>query len=378
MKIGITCHHTYGGSGTVATELGMALARRGHQVHFVTFDRPYRLRAHPNIYVHQVDVMHYPLFEHTPVTLSLAAKMGAVLCTEDLDLLHVHYAIPHATAAYLGRQLCHKKDVRIITTLHGTDITLVGQDPSYYAITKFSIEQSDGVTAVSNWLREETIKEFGLEKPIDVIYNSVDTDRFRRLDIDPQVRARYAPHGQPIVVHISNFRPVKRVEDVVRIFARIRAEMPAKLLMIGDGPLRMPAQELATELGVMDDTWFLGKKDDVEQFLSMADLFLLPSRSESFGLAALEAMACGVPVVGVNSAGLPEVIDDGETGYLCEAGSVDCMAERSLELLRNDGTRSRIVDAAQAQVRERFTHDAIVDEYERLYERVLSGASAGA
>lgn len=375
MKIGITCHHTYGGSGTVATELGMALARRGHQVHFITFDRPYRLRPDPNIYLHQVDVMHYPLFEHTPITLSLAAKMGEVLCTESLDLLHVHYAIPHATAAYLGRQLCHRRNVRIVTTLHGTDITLVGQDPSYFAITKFSIEESDAITSVSHWLKEETLREFKIANPIEVIHNSVDTERFHRYEVPSARLRKFAPDGQPIVMHISNFRPVKRVEDVVKVFARIRKEMPAKLLMIGDGPMRMRAQELAVELGVMGDTWFLGKKDDVEMFLSMADLFLFPSQSESFGLAALEAMACGTPVVGSNGGGLPEVIEHGESGYLCDVGDLDCMAARALEILQNPKTAEHIVEAALERVHSRFSEGQVVDRYVALYEREIERAT---
>ncbi|HDS74911.1 MAG TPA: N-acetyl-alpha-D-glucosaminyl L-malate synthase BshA [Firmicutes bacterium] len=376
MKIGITCHHTYGGSGTVATELGMALADRGHQVHFITFERPYRLRTDPNIYFHQVDVMHYPLFEHTPITLSLAAKMGEVLCTEALDLLHVHYAIPHATAAYLGRQLCDRKNVRIVTTLHGTDITLVGQDPSYFSITRFSIEQSDAVTTVSQWLKDETIREFQITRPIDVISNSVDTNRFHRMELDPTFRSKYAPNNEPIVVHISNFRPVKRVEDVIRIFARIREKMPAKLLMIGDGPMRMPAQQLATKLGVMNDTWFLGKQDEIEKYLSIADLFVFPSQSESFGLAALEAMACGVPVVASRSGGLPEVIVNGQTGYLAEIGDIEHMAGHGIELLGDRPLAQRISEASVQRVHEHFTHDTIVSRYVELYEREIELAAS--
>jgi L-malate glycosyltransferase len=375
VKIGITCHHTYGGSGTVATELGMALARLGHRVHFVTFDRPYRLQPDPNIFMHQVDVMHYPLFEHTPVTLSLAAKMGEVLCTEELDLLHVHYAIPHAAAAYLGRQLCDKKNVRIVTTLHGTDITLVGQDPSYHSITKFSIEQSDAVTSVSNWLREETVREFAVKQPIDVIHNSVDTNRFYRRDIDPSLRLRYAPDGQPIILHISNFRPVKRVQDVVRVFAEIRSRIPAKLLMVGDGPQRMPAQQLAEDLGVMGDTWFVGKQDDVETYMSMADLLLLPSQAESFGLVALESMACGLPVVASRSGGLPEVVVHGESGFLADVGNISEMAHCALTVLDDRGLHSRVVAAALERVHAEFSHDQIVARYVSLYEREIETAA---
>lgn len=375
MRIGITCHHTYGGSGTVATELGMALAKRGHHVHFVCFAQPYRLRFDPNIYFHQVEIMHYPLFEHTPVSLSLAAKIGEVICTEKLDLLHVHYAIPHAAAAILARQVCPIPDVKLVTTLHGTDITLVGQDPSYFTITRHSIERSDVVTCVSNWLRDQTVERFGISRPIHVIYNSVDAGRFRRLVPKECSRKRYAPKGEPIIMHISNFRPVKRVLDVVEVFARVRREMPAKLLMIGDGPLRMPAQEHAQKLGVMHDTWFLGRQDEVETFLSLADLFLLPSEHESFGLAALEAMACEVPVIASRAGGLPEVIEDGVSGYLCPVGDVDAMARRALEVLRDEATEKMIENAALRRARTVFSADAIVSEYERLYEAVLNSNS---
>ena len=373
MRIGISCHHTYGGSGTVATELGMALARRGHRIHFIAFAVPYRLQVGPNIYFHQVDVMQYPLFEHTPVTLSLAAKMGETIATERLDLLHVHYAIPYATAAYLALKLCPNNDVKLVTTLHGTDITLVGQDPSYYAITKFSIEQSHAITAVSRWLREQTVNRFHVANPIEVIYNPVDTSRFVRAPVPEFQRSLYAPNGEAIVMHISNFRAVKRVPDVVRIFARIRDRMPAKLLMIGDGPQRMPAQELATELGVMKDVWFLGRQERVEAFLSLADLFLFPSEYESFGLAAAEAMACEVPVVASRAGGLPEVIVDGESGFLCPVGDVEAMAARSIEVLQDRGLARRITTAGLERVRENFAVDAIVKQYEEMYHQVLAG-----
>lgn len=375
MRIGITCHHTYGGSGTVATELGMALARRGHQIHFVCFAQPYRLQFDPNIYFHQVEIMHYPLFEHTPISLSLAAKMGETACTERLELLHVHYAIPHAAAAILARQLCPISDVKLVTTLHGTDITLVGQDPSYFTITKYSIERSDAVTCVSNWLRDQTIERFGITRPLHVIYNSVDTTRFHRTVPAGCSRLRYAPNGEPILMHISNFRPVKRVLDVVEVFARVRSEVPAKLLLIGDGPLRMPAQELAVKRGVMKDTWFLGRQDRVEAFLSMADVFLLPSEHESFGLVALEAMACEVPVIASRAGGLPEVIEDGVSGYLCPVGDLDGMAHRALDLLRHEATKKQVEASALQRVHRRFSADAVVSEYERLYEGALSSAS---
>ncbi len=373
MRIGVTCHHTYGGSGTVATELGMALAKRGHDVHFICLAEPYRLRLNSHIYFHQVGTVEYPLFEQTPTVLSLASKMGETIATEKLQLLHVHYAIPHATAAYLARQLDPGSGIKVITTLHGTDITLVGQDPSYFSMTKFSIEQSDRITAVSNWLKDQTIKEFGITAPIDVIYNSVDAERFHRAESSECSRPRYAPEGQPIIMHISNFRPVKRTDDVIRTFAAIRAHMPAKLLMIGDGPQRMPAQEAATRLGVMDDTWFLGRQDQVEAFLSLADLFLFPSEHESFGLAALEAMACGVPVVGSRAGGLPEVVTDDETGYLCEVGNVECMAARALDILSDRERAGRMRDACVDRAVTDFASADIVEQYERLYEEALAG-----
>jgi N-acetyl-alpha-D-glucosaminyl L-malate synthase BshA len=350
----------------------MALAKRGHQVHFITFAEPYRLQFDPNIYFHQVDVMHYALFDHPPTTLSLAAKMAEVIKTEKLDLLHVHYAVPHATAAFLARQLCPESGVKLITTLHGTDITLVGQDPSYFSITKFSIERSDAVTAVSSWLADQTVSRFGDVGPVQVIYNSVDTARFHRTSVPTCRRARYAPNGEPIIVHISNFRPVKRVLDIVKTFAEIRREMPAKLLMIGDGPHRMPAQELATELGVMSDTWFLGKQDNVELFLSLADLFLLPSEYESFGLAALEAMACGVPVVASRSGGLMEVIEDGVSGYLSNVGDTHDMATHGLELLQNGQLKADVRRAALERVNTLFSTDNVIGQYEDLYASVLA------
>ena len=373
MRIGITCHHTYGGSGTVATELGMALAHRGHEVRFICFDRPYRLQDHPNIAFDPVEVMHYPLFEDTPTSLSLAVKMREIVCNHELDLLHVHYAIPFATSAYLARQMCSRFRIPFVTTLHGTDITLVGQHPSYFVMTRFSIEQSTAITAVSNWLKHETMDKFDIDRPIQVIYNSVDLERFQRRESDCCTRRRYAPNDEPILMHISNFRPVKRVQDVVRAFARVRKEMPARLLMIGDGPERDPAQKLARELGVADDVFFPGKQQQVEAFLSIADLYFLPSESESFGLSALEANACGVPVIGSNAGGLPEVIVEGETGFLCPVGDVGCMADRALTLLRNPERRLAMSEAGAGRAREEFGATKIVEQYEDLYEGIIAG-----
>ena len=351
----------------------MTLARRGHEVHFICFDRPYRLQDHPNIHFDPVEVMHYPLFENTPTSLSLAVKMREVVCNRELDLLHVHYAIPHATSAYLARQMCSRFNIPFITTLHGTDITLVGQHPSYHVMTRFSIEQSTAITAVSDWLKQETIDKFDIDRPIQVIYNSVDTDRFYRRESDCCTRNRFAPGGEPILMHISNFRPVKRVEDVVKVFARVRAEMPARLLMIGDGPERKNARQLARELGVADDVFFPGKQQQVEAFLSIADIFLLLSEHESFGLSALEANACEVPVIASRSGGLPEVIVEGETGFLCPVGDVDCMADRALTILRNRDFRIEMGRKGAKRARERFSATRIVEDYEEMYRGVISG-----
>ena len=373
MRIGITCHHTFGGSGTVATELGMELARRGHEVHFITFEKPYRLQFDPNIYFHQVPVMHYPLFENTPASLSLAVKMHEVVCNDKLDILHVHYAIPHATAAYLVRQMCTRVRVPYVTTLHGTDITLVGNDPSYHTITKFSIEQSNAVTCVSQWLKDESIARFDIQRSIQVIHNPVDIDRFQRREPTCCGRERYAPNGEPILIHISNFRPVKRIDDIIHIFHGVRKQMPAKLLMVGDGPLRNPAQQLARDLGIDEDVTFLGTQDHVETLLSIADLCLLPSEYESFGLAALEANACEVPVIASHAGGLPEAVGHGETGYLCPMGDIESMTARALEILRDPVLHDRMGKAGAERARRLFAADQITAQYERLYEGLLNG-----
>jgi N-acetyl-alpha-D-glucosaminyl L-malate synthase BshA len=332
MKIGITCYPTYGGSGAVATELGIALAARGHEVHFITYQQPFRLPAFlPRVYFHEVDVVRYPLFEYPPYDLALAVRMHEVVREYGIELLHAHYAIPHATSAWITREMLQDRgsDVRIATTLHGTDITLIGQDPSFQAITKFSIERSDGLTAVSEYLKRETYNAFGCTGcAVEVIHNF----------IDPTVydRSRYAPtlgdlvgQGRQVLMHVSNFRPVKRVRDIVRIFARVHEQLPSALVMVGDGPDRVDADEEARRLGVRDSVFFLGKLDAVAPLLSSADLFLLPSTNESFGLSALEALACGVPVVGSRAGGLPEVVRDGATGALCEVGDIDGMASAS-------------------------------------------------
>jgi N-acetyl-alpha-D-glucosaminyl L-malate synthase BshA len=378
MKIGITCYPTYGGSGAVATELGLDLARRGHEVHFITYDSPFRLHGYTErIYFHQVETRmgRYPLFDHFPYTLALASKQYEVVLSEGLEILHVHYAIPHATTAYLAREMLKgQQPLKVITTLHGTDITLVGQESSFYGITKFSIEQSDEVTAVSAYLRDETYRAFGcVSCDIKVIPNFVNLREYN--PGEPGTRSSLAPEGGKVITHVSNFREVKRVKDVVRVFARIRRAMPATLIMVGDGPERVDAENEARELGVTPDVRFLGRLDSVASVLQATDLFLLPSQTESFGLAALEAMACGSPVVASRAGGLPEVIDDGVNGILEPVGSVEAMGRRAVELLRDPQRSAAMREAAIAKARE-FSSDRIVPMYEQVYEEVLRGHPA--
>jgi N-acetyl-alpha-D-glucosaminyl L-malate synthase BshA len=369
MKIGITCYPTYGGSGAVATELGLALARRGHEVHFITYAYPFRLRGYAErVYFHEVDTTtgQYPLFEHYPYTLALAAKQAEVAEREGLDVLHVHYAIPHATTAFLAREMLRgQRDLRVITTLHGTDITLVGQELSFYTITKFSIEQSTVVTAVSRYLQEETVRAFGITRPIEVIPNFVNLAEYR--PGEPGCCEGLAPPGHMVLAHASNFREVKRVRDVVRIFARVRRALPATLLMIGDGPERTEAEQEARERQVDKDVRFLGRIDSVVDLLQASDLFLLPSQTESFGLAALEAMACGAPVVATRVGGIPEVVEDGVTGILEPPGSVEAMARRAVELLRDPGRHRTMAEAAVKRAQD-FSAERIVPLYEQVYD----------
>ncbi len=374
MKIGITCYPTYGGSGAVATELGLLLARRGHAVHFITYASPFRLQGyHERVFFHEVDtrVGHYPLFDHYPYTLALASKQHEVALREELDILHVHYAIPHATTAFLAREMLGDANpLRYVTTLHGTDITLVGQESSFYAITKFSIEQSNRVTAVSEYLKEETLRAFGCsECSIDVIPNFVDLDEYHPASSD--CRETLAPAGHKLITHVSNFREVKRVRDVVRVFARIRRAMPATLMLIGDGPERDVAASEAKQMEVAEDVRFLGRLDHVTNLLQASDLFILPSQTESFGLAALEAMACGVPVVATRAGGLPEVVDDAVNGILEPVGSVEAMGRRAVELLRDDRLHKRMAEAAIEKART-FSAEKIVPMYEDLYARTLA------
>jgi N-acetyl-alpha-D-glucosaminyl L-malate synthase BshA len=374
MKIGITCYPTYGGSGALATELGIALAARGHEVHFITYQQPFRLPNFlPRVYFHEVAVNRYPLFEFPPYDLALAVRMHEVVRDQGLEVLHCHYAIPHATSAFLAREMLRVNggDVKVVTTLHGTDITIVGQDPSFHAITKFSIERSDRITAVSEFLRRETIATFGCTGcAVEVIPNFVDPSVYDRA-AHPHAATLFAPPDTPVLMHISNFRPVKNVVDVVRVFARVRAELPSVLVMVGDGPDRVKAEHEARALGVDRDVQFLGKIDAVAPLLARADLFLLPSKSESFGLSALEALASGVPVVGSRAGGLPEVIDEGRTGVLCPVGDVDAMAAASLRIVRDRAVWRSMSEAAAADARERFSQDAVVTWYEALYARAV-------
>jgi len=374
MKIGITCYPTYGGSGAVATELGIALARRGHEVHFITYQQPFRLPAFlPRIYFHEVEVVRYPLFEYPPYDLALAVRMHEVVRAHGLDLLHVHYAIPHATSAWIAKEMLvdTRPDIKILTTLHGTDITIVGQEPSFHAITKFSIEKSDGITAVSRYLQAETKHAFGcVGCNIQVIPNFVDPEVYDRSRYDRTI-ATELDGGRKVLMHVSNFRAVKRVQDVVAVFARVNEEIPSVLVMVGDGPDRVRAEREARDLGVERSVHFLGKLESVAPLLAGADLFLLPSATESFGLSALEALASGVPVIGSNTGGLPEVVRPGETGALCPVGDVEAMAEAAKAILRDEARWRAMSEASAADARERFALDEVVARYERFYTESL-------
>jgi N-acetyl-alpha-D-glucosaminyl L-malate synthase BshA len=370
MKVGITCYPTYGGSGVVATELGMELAARGHEGHFISYANPIRLNPDsPRIHYHEVEVSNYPLFQYPPYCLALASRMADVAETAGLDLLHVHYAIPHAIAALLASQMIGRQRLPFITTLHGTDITLVGADRSYMPITRFSIQQSDGVTAISQYLKDRTATVFGITNQIRVIHNFVNCDLYRH-NPDPQARAAYAAPEQKILVHLSNFRPVKRVLDAVRVMAQVRRQLPVKLLMIGDGPDRGPAEHLARELGVEQDVLFLGKQNNIAELLAIADLMLLPSEMEGFGLAALEAMACGVPTVATRTGGVPELITDGVDGLLAPVGDVDAMAAGALSLLGDRRRYEQFAAAARGTAETRFCSTLIIPQYEEYYREV--------
>ncbi|WP_263381432.1 N-acetyl-alpha-D-glucosaminyl L-malate synthase BshA [Granulicella arctica] len=379
MKIGITCYPTYGGSGVVATELGIELAARGHDIHFITSAPPFRLTGREaNIHFHEVSVSNYPLFEYPPYDLALATRMAEVAELYSLDILHVHYAIPHSVCALLARQMlaARGKHLPFITTLHGTDITLVGLDRSYLPITQFGIVQSDGVTAISSHLRDRTREAFNISSEIEVIRNFVNCDVYQR---DPAkvatMRPLYAKPEEKILAHLSNFRPVKRVTDVIEVFARVAAAMPARLLMIGDGPDRSAAEYLAARLGVRDRIHFLGKQENVNELLPLADLMIMPSEMESFGLAALEAMACGVPAIATRVGGVPELIDDGINGLLFPIGDVDAMGTAATALLSDPAAYRTMAEAARKTAQDRFCASRIIPLYEDYYQRVITRTS---
>ena len=373
MRIGIVCYPTFGGSGVLATELGKALADKGHQVHFITYQQPVRLNEfNANIFYHEVRVTTYPLFDYPPYETALSSTMVDVIVNHQLDLLHVHYAIPHASAAYLAKKIVEAQSGRVvpvITTLHGTDITLVGRDKTFAPVVAFSINQSDAITAVSENLRDETYRTFPIEKEIRVIYNFVDSRRFHKKPIDA-FRKAIAPNGERILMHASNFRKVKRVQDVVRIFEIVRRKMPAKLMFVGDGPERSGAESLCRELGLCDDIRFVGKQEQMEEILAIADLFLLTSEYESFGLAALEAMAAGVPVISTNAGGLPEIAIQGQTGYLNDVGDIYGMSDNAIRILEDEAVLKQFKANAAAHAKN-FDIHRIVPQYEALYNRFL-------
>jgi N-acetyl-alpha-D-glucosaminyl L-malate synthase BshA len=375
MKIGITCYPTYGGSGVVATELGIELAARGHDIHFITYSQPFRLTGREgNIHFHEVAVTNYPLFEHPPYDLALATRMAEVAEFYSLDLLHVHYAIPHSVSALLARQMLASRGRHLpfITTLHGTDITLVGLDRSYLPITRFGIEQSDGVTAISSYLRDRTREAFGITSEIEVVRNFVNCDVYvRNPELVATMRGRFAEPSERLLVHLSNFRPVKRIQDVVEVFARVAREVPARLMLIGDGPDRSIAEHLAREHGIQDRVHFVGKQDNVNELLPLADLMLMPSEMESFGLAALEAMACGVPTIATDVGGVSELVENGHNGLLFEVGDVDSMSVAAIALLRDEPRLRRMSEVGRKTAQDHFCASRVIPLYEEYYERVI-------
>lgn len=378
MKIGITCYPTYGGSGAVATELGLFLAERGHEVHFVSYAQPFRLGQYrERVYFHEVEMDEYPLFEHPPYSLALAVAIHDTVREHEIDVFHVHYAIPHATSAWIAREMLAETGLPVVTTLHGTDITLVGLHPSFHSITRFSILKSDAITAVSSYLKEQTVRDFGVpSERVDVVPNFVDTKVYHP-GKEPCHRETLAPDGEKIIMHISNFRAVKKVLDTVEILARVTKRVPARLILIGDGPERPRVQARAEELGVAEKVVFLGRHDSVAELLSCADVFLLPSSKESFGLVALEAMACGVPVVASDVGGIPEVVPHGEAGFLCPVGDVDAMADAVTDILRDEELHARLATNGLAVVAEKFTAEFVVPQYETIYRRVIEESGRG-
>ncbi len=384
MRIGITCYPTYGGSGVVATELGIELAALGHEVHFISYSQPFRLTGRETgIFYHEVPVSNYPLFEFPPYDLALATRMAEVAEYYGLDLLHVHYAIPHSVSALLARQMLAERGrpLPFVTTLHGTDITLVGMDRSYLPITRYAIQQSDGVTSISAYLKEKTLENFNITHPIEVVHNFVNCDLYQPIweaDARALLRERFAAPNEFLLMHLSNFRPVKRIADVIEIFARISREVPARLALIGDGPDRSTAEWLAHSLGIHERVHFVGKQDRVHELLPLADLMLMPSEMESFGLAALEAMACQTPAIATQVGGVPELITNGEDGLLFPIGAVQAMAEAAIELLRDPERHEAMKLAARKTAQDRFCSTRIVPRYVDYYESLLNGRSARA
>ncbi len=377
MKIGMICYPTYGGSGVVATELGIGLAARGHQVHFMSYARPVRLNHFiENIFFHEIDMSQsYPLFKYEMYGLAVAGKLMEVIEYEELDLIHGHYAIPHAVSGYLAKQILRKRgqDIPLITTLHGTDITLVGLEPSYLPLLKFAIEESDGVTAVSEFLKQKTLTNYHIEKEIEVLYNFIDTAQFKPLE---EKRNCFSPNCEKVLIHTSNFRQVKRVTDTIRILDLVRKEVPVKLVLIGDGPDRSECERLVRELQLQKDVVFLGKQDGIAELLATADIFLMPSQSESFGLAALEAMSCGIPVVSSSVGGLPELVLHNHTGYIAEIGDVEKMAKYTLDLLKNEKKYAAFAKNSRERAVQCFESSLIVPQYLAYYEKILAQSAA--
>jgi len=374
MRIGITCYPTYGGSGAVAAELGIRLAKMGHVVHFISYGLPFRINSFfKNIYFHEVEMLEYPLFKYPPYSLSLSVKMSEVIEAEKLDILHVHYAMPHATSAYLAQKMVGEDKIKFVTTLHGTDITLVGSHSSFYKITKFSIENSNGITCVSNYLKKETEEIFKIKKDMRVIYNFIDTERYKRESLDRENLPflKYIKKGDKVISHISNFRPVKKIQNIIKAFCKISREVQSKLLLVGEGPEAARCKIMVEKLKLQDKVFFLGRYDSIIPVLSASDLYMLPSKSESFGLSALEALSCSVPVIGTNTGGLPEVVIDGQCGYLCDPNDVKSLANRALKILCSEELSKKMGQEARKRAKL-FDSSIIVPQYINYYNEVLN------
>ncbi len=372
MNIGITCYPTYGGSGAVATELGMELANKGHKIHFISYGLPFRLnRFNKNIFFHEVEMLQYPLFKYPPYSLSLSAKMAEVIESENLDLLHVHYAMPHATSAYLAQKIIGNRKIKFITTLHGTDITLVGNHQSFYRITKFSIEESDGVTCVSNYLKEITARVFKINREMEVIYNFVDTERYKKIKVDRE-NIGFIDKDDMVIMHISNFRPVKRIENIIKVFCKVSREVKSKLLLVGDGPDLCRIRNMVGKLNLENKVLFLGIQENIIPLLSISDIYMLPSKSEGFGLSALEALSCGVPVIGTDVGGLKEVIEHGKSGFIFNPADIISMSEAAINILQNKEVKLKMGMEARKRAKF-FDSKIIVPQYMEYYRKILSG-----